>query len=74
MLLTRNITPNSHVNIIKEFDAQFKAGKYRLHGSFEDLVLSINKKEPEKLFAQCYYLQSSSFLNTVKTQRYNHGS
>ena len=62
------------IEVIKEFDAHFRAGEYGLKGSFEEMVLSINKKEPDKSFADSYFYHAGSFLNAIKNKRYSHVS
>jgi sulfite reductase (ferredoxin) len=70
LLLDKNINSSTQVGIIKEFDAQYvEKGEFALNGTFNDLVLQINKNEPSEEFATAYLAAASSFLNSVKVKR-----
>jgi len=40
-----------------------------IDGSFNDLVLEINKHEPSESFANTYFESASKFLSAVKIKR-----
>lgn len=70
LLLDKNINSGSQVGIIKEFDANYvDKGEFALDGSFNDLVLQINKNEPSEEFATAYLAAAKSYLEAVKVKR-----
>jgi sulfite reductase (ferredoxin) len=70
ILLSFDITCNSQINIIKEFDKQFQdPTEFGLKTSFEKTVTSINKKDPGKDFAEEYIADSALFLKKVSEYR-----
>ena len=70
ILLTMDITCNSQMAIIRQFDEQFETDtRIGLKDSFSNTVLQINKNEPERNFAQNYIKQSEKFLNRIKNLR-----
>lgn len=70
LLLDKNINASTQIGIIKEFDTQYvEKGEFALNGTFNDLVLQINKNEPSEEFATAYLAAASSFLNNVKAKR-----
>jgi len=70
LLLDKNINSSTQTGIIKEFDAQYvEKGEFSLNGTFNDLVLQINKNEPSEEFATRYLAAASSFLADVKVKR-----
>ena len=70
MLLDKSINSSTQIGIIKEFDAQYvEKGEIDLEGTFNDLILEINKHEPSEGFAKKYLAQASKFLATVKLKR-----
>lgn len=66
LLLDADIQTNTHNGIINEFQKHFVEGQ-RFEGisDFADIVLQINKYEPEEDFARAYIIQASSFIDTV---------
>ena len=70
LLLDKGINQGSQVGIMKEFDAQYvDKGEFPLDGSFNDLVLQINKNEPSEEFARTYLADANKFLDAVKVKR-----
>lgn len=70
LLLDKNISASTQTGVIKEFDNNYvSTGEISVDGSFNDLVLQINKHEPSKEFAIAYLQQAGKFLNTVKAKR-----
>ena len=70
MLLDKNINSSTQVGIIKEFDAQYvDPGEFALDGTFNDLVLQINKNEPSEEFARTYLASAKEFFEAVKAKR-----
>jgi sulfite reductase (ferredoxin) len=70
LLLDKGINSSTQAGIIREFDAQYVGtGEMELEGTFNDLVLQINKNEPSAEFAAAYKAQASAFLEAVKTKR-----
>ena len=70
-LLTAEKTKvNTHASIIKDFDRLFvAAGKIDFDGSFEELVLQLNKKEPSKEFASQYLADAKLVLERFEAYR-----
>ena len=71
LLLDKNVNNSStQAGIIREFDNHFvNTGEIRLSGSFNDLVLQLNKNEPSEAFAEQYINQAAGFLETVNAKR-----
>jgi len=70
LLLDKGINSSTQTGIIKEFDAQYiNTSEMELPGTFNDLVLQINKNEPSEEFATAYKSQATAFLEAVKTKR-----
>ena len=70
LLLDKGINQGSQVGIMKEFDAHYvDKGEFPLDGSFNDLVLQINKNEPSEEFARTYLADAKKFLDAVKVKR-----
>jgi sulfite reductase (ferredoxin) len=70
LLLDKSINSSTQAGIIREFDAQYiDKGEFALNGSFNDLVLQINKNEPSEEFATVYLAAATGFLGDVKTKR-----
>lgn len=70
LLLSRDITCNSQISIIKKFDVEFNGGEeFGLEESFSEVVLSLNKHEPDREFAQKYISRTEAFLNRAKVLR-----
>lgn len=70
LLLDKSISASTQTAVIKEFDNNYvNTGELSLQGSFNDLVLQINKQEPSEEFAIAYLQQAGDFLNTIKAKR-----
>jgi sulfite reductase (ferredoxin) len=70
LLLDKNINSSTQTGIIREFDTNYiTTGEIDLNGSFNDLVLQINKNEPSEAFAREYVNAATEFLKTVKAKR-----
>jgi sulfite reductase (ferredoxin) len=70
LLLDKNINSSTQAGIIKEFDNHYiTTGEIKINGSFNDLVLQINKNEPSEEFAKTYIKEAADFLSTVKAKR-----
>jgi len=70
LLLDKNVNSSTHGGIIREFDSRYiETGEFNVDGSFNDLVLEINKHEPSEEFAKTYLAKASDFLAAVKIKR-----
>ncbi len=70
LLTAEKTKTNTHASIIKDFDAKFiSAGKLSLQGSFEDLVLQLNKNAPTEPFAKVYMNDALDFLKAAEQYR-----
>ncbi len=70
LLLDKGVNSSTQAGIIKEFDAQYiDTTEFELDGTFNDLVLQINKNEPSKEFAIQYRAAAKEFLEASKLKR-----
>jgi sulfite reductase (ferredoxin) len=70
LLLDKGVNSSTQAGIIREFDAQYvDKGEFDLNGSFNDLVLQINKNEPSEEFATKYKAAAKDFLESGKIKR-----
>jgi len=70
LMLDKNVNSSTQTGIIREFDNNYiNTGEIKLDGSFNDLVLQINKNEPSESFAKSYLQQAADFLIAVKAKR-----
>lgn len=70
LLLGKDISCNTQINIIKDFNQHFvESGDFPLDEDFETLVLQINKNEPGKGFAHHYLSQAKLFMDKVLEER-----
>ncbi|MDC6350007.1 HEPN domain-containing protein [Zeaxanthinibacter sp. PT1] len=70
LLTAENTKTNTHASIIRDFDTYFiVTGKLQLPGSFEQLVLQINKVSPGREFAADYLQQAIVFIEKAKAYR-----
>ena len=70
LLTAQKTKTNTHNSIIKDFNTYFIAnGRIALNSSFEDLVLQLNKNEPNETFAKSYLADAVEFLNKVEAYR-----
>jgi sulfite reductase (ferredoxin) len=70
LLLDKNINSSTQVGIIREFDNNYiNTGEIKINGTFNDLVLQLNKSEPSEAFAKTYINETADFLKAVKVKR-----
>ena len=70
MLLDKGINSSTQTGIIRDFDEQYKESSILAGlGSFNDLVLQINKNEPSAEFAQHYVGTTVDFINRIKKEK-----
>jgi len=70
LLLDKNVNSSTQTGVIREFDNHYiNTGEIKLNGSFNDLVLQINKNEPSESFARAYIKEAADFLDAVKVKR-----
>ena len=67
MLLDKGINSSTQTGIIRDFDEQYRESSILEGvGSFNDLVLQINKNESSAEFAQYYVGTTVDFINRIK--------
>jgi sulfite reductase (ferredoxin) len=70
ILLTKDVTCNSQISIINQFDENFDFAEMSgRKNSFADTVLQINKNEPTPEFALQYFQSAEKFLIAVRSRR-----
>jgi sulfite reductase (ferredoxin) len=70
LLLDKGVNSSTQSGVIKEFDAQYvDKDEFELDGTFNDLVLQINKHEPSEKFAIQYRAAAKRFLEASKVKR-----
>jgi sulfite reductase (ferredoxin) len=70
LLLDKGINSSTQTGIIKEFDLHYvTAQEIEMDGTFNDIVLQINRNEPSAEFAASYLAEAREFLNKVKVKR-----
>ncbi|PRX57831.1 HEPN domain-containing protein [Flagellimonas meridianipacifica] len=70
LLTAEKTKTNTHSSIIRDFDRLFvDTDKVILEGSFEDLVLEMNKTAPSKNFAESYLNTSKEVLRKFEAYR-----
>ncbi|RYU92074.1 HEPN domain-containing protein [Mucilaginibacter terrigena] len=70
LLLDKGVNSSTQAGIIREFDNHYiSTGEITLDGTFNDLILQINKNEPSKEFAAAYLQQATDFLEATKLRR-----
>ena len=70
LLLDKAINSSTQAGIIREFDANYvDKGEFAIDGTFNDLVLQINKNEPSEEFAKKYIAAAEAFLGASKIKR-----
>ena len=71
MLTSEKTKANTHTSIIKDFNTFFvENGRLPMTGSFENLVLQLNKNEPDRDFAYSYLSDAENFLKEVESFRH----
>src|SRR5690606_34582364 len=72
LLLSRDVTCNTHIGIINDFHAHFvQTGEFPMLADFDSWVLRINKNETNKEFAEAFYADASDFVQRVIEFRNN---
>ncbi|WP_447641889.1 MULTISPECIES: nitrite reductase [Chitinophagaceae] len=70
LLISREISCNTQIGVLRDFDKHFVAtGEARLpegFDTFESLVLEINKNEPTQIFATIYLQYAEAFYEEAK--------
>nr|WP_068890261.1 HEPN domain-containing protein [Pedobacter panaciterrae] len=70
LLLDKGVNSSTQIGVIREFDKNYvETGEVVLEGSFNDLVLQINKNEPTEAFATAYLADVERFYNSIKEKR-----
>jgi sulfite reductase (ferredoxin) len=70
LLLDKGVSSSTQAGIIREFDTHYvSTGEFKLDGTFNDLVLQINKNEPSQEFATKYKAEAEEFLGASKAKR-----
>ncbi|WP_214225487.1 HEPN domain-containing protein [Pedobacter sp. B4-66] len=70
LLLDKGVNSSTQIGVIREFDKNYvETGEVVLEGSFNDLVLQINKNEPTEAFATAYLADVERFYNSIKGTR-----
>ncbi len=70
LLTSENVKTNTHAAIITDFNEKFIVSeKLKIKGSFEDLVLQLNKNAPTGDFAESYLKDAKAFLKKVEGYR-----
>lgn len=70
ILLGKDIECNTQIKILKDFDEKIiNTGEIEIEGGFENMVLQINKYEPESNFANDYVALFESFFEKVLDNR-----
>ena len=70
ILLGKDIECNTQIKILKDFDEKIiNTGEIEIEGGFENMVLQINKYEPESNFANDYVTLFESFFEKVLDNR-----
>lgn len=70
MLLSEDISTNSHANIIQQFDEVFiSSDKISLKTTFSKLIYQIQEQKPTAIFSEKYIEDASYFLQKVRDFR-----
>ncbi|MEM8999678.1 MAG: HEPN domain-containing protein [Bacteroidota bacterium] len=70
LLTSEKIKINTHASIIKDFDRLFvTTSRISFEGSFEDVVLQLNKNKPSETFAGKYLEQAKVVLEQFESYR-----
>ena len=70
MLLSEDISTNSHANIIQQFDESFiSSGKISLETTFSSLIYQIQEQKPTGIFSEKYINDATYFLQKVRAYR-----
>lgn len=72
LLTAKDIATNSQHGIVGDFDRNFvETGEINFTDSFKNMVMSINKNEPTKAFAESYLSHAKNFLSLAFEIRKN---
>ncbi len=70
LLLDKGVSSSTQIGVIREFDKNYvETAEFSLNGTFNDLVLQINKNEPTQEFAIAYLAEVESFIAQIKANR-----
>jgi sulfite reductase (ferredoxin) len=70
MLLSEDISTNSHANIIQQFDEVFiSSDKINLKTTFSKLIYQIQEQKPTAIFSEKYIQDANYFLQKVREYR-----
>ncbi|MBL7916765.1 MAG: HEPN domain-containing protein [Bacteroidia bacterium] len=70
LLLNDGKHVNTHHALISDFDKYFvESGLFKLETKFKELVLQINKNEPDEKFAENYFEDAKLFVEKIKLYR-----
>ncbi|MHA4896140.1 nitrite reductase [Pedobacter sp. PWIIR3] len=70
MLLDKGVSSSTQIGVIREFDTHYiETGEINIPGTFNELVLQINKNEPTEAFATSYLAQVKDFIAQIKTKK-----
>jgi sulfite reductase (ferredoxin) len=70
LLLDKGVSSSTQTGVIREFDNHYvSTGEFAIEGTFNDLVLQINKNEPSHEFATKYKAAAKGFLEASKLKR-----
>jgi sulfite reductase (ferredoxin) len=70
LLLDKGVNSSTQIGVIREFDKNYvETGEFAIDGSFNDLVLQINKNEPTAAFATAYLAAVEDFYRTIQAKR-----
>ncbi|MDP5093416.1 MAG: HEPN domain-containing protein, partial [Polaribacter sp.] len=70
LLLSEDISTNSHANIIQQFDECFiSSGKISLETTFSTLIYQIQEQKPTGIFSEKYINDATYFLEKVRAFR-----
>jgi sulfite reductase (ferredoxin) len=73
LLLSKQVTCNTHIGIIKDFDKHFvSTDDFKFAGTFEDFVLKMNKQEASEAYANQYFNECKHFLSMINEYRNKH--
>ena len=70
LLLDKGINSSTQSGVIRDFEEVYKENNFSIdQTTFSDLVLQINKNEPEEEFASAYLEAATDFITKVKAVR-----
>ena len=70
LLLDKGVNSSTQIGVIRAFDEQYvQTAEVELEGTFNDLVLQINKHEPSEEFATAYLKSVEAFYKGIKHKR-----